>query len=44
MLISGKPHKPGVRAGTPQQERELLRDLARKAETGVDRRADGEHG
>ena len=32
MLISGKPHKPGVRAGTPQQERELLRDLARKAE------------
>ena len=35
MLISGKPHKPGVRADpmrTPQQERELLRDLARKAE------------
>ncbi|WP_137805582.1 GGDEF domain-containing protein [Pseudomonas sp. G(2018)] len=32
MLISGKPHKTGVRAGTPQQERELLRDLARKAE------------
>lgn len=32
MLIPGKPHKSGVRAGTPQQERELLRDLARKAE------------
>lgn len=32
MLISGKPHNFGVRAGTPQQERELLRDLARKAE------------
>jgi diguanylate cyclase (GGDEF)-like protein len=32
MLISGKPHKSGVRVGTPQQERELLRDLARKAE------------
>jgi diguanylate cyclase (GGDEF)-like protein len=35
MLISGKPHKTGVRADpmrTPQQERELLRDLARKAE------------
>jgi diguanylate cyclase (GGDEF)-like protein len=35
MLISGKPHKPGVRAGTPQQERELLRDLARKAEQAL---------
>jgi diguanylate cyclase (GGDEF)-like protein len=32
MLIPGKPHKTGVCAGTPQQERELLRDLARKAE------------
>jgi diguanylate cyclase (GGDEF)-like protein len=32
MLISGKPHKSCVRAGTPQQEREFLRDLARKAE------------
>lgn len=32
MLISGKPHKTGICAGTPQQERELLRDLARKAE------------
>jgi diguanylate cyclase (GGDEF)-like protein len=32
MLISGKPGKSGVRVGTPQQERELLRDLARKAE------------
>lgn len=32
MLISGKPHNFGERAGTPQQERELLRDLARKAE------------
>jgi diguanylate cyclase len=32
MLISGKPHKSSKRAGTPQQERELLRDLARKAE------------
>ncbi|WP_419710847.1 GGDEF domain-containing protein [Pseudomonas sp. NFX224] len=41
MLISGKPHKKGVGADplrTPLQERELLRDLARKAEkelTGV---------
>ncbi|WP_338580469.1 GGDEF domain-containing protein [Pseudomonas sp. MAG733B] len=41
MLISGKPHKKGVVADplrTPLQERELLRDLARKAEkelTGV---------
>jgi diguanylate cyclase (GGDEF)-like protein len=32
MLIPGKPHKTGVCAGTPQHERELLRDLARKAE------------
>jgi diguanylate cyclase (GGDEF)-like protein len=35
MLISGKPHKPGLCADplrTPVQERELLRDLARKAE------------
>ncbi|MCW8278707.1 GGDEF domain-containing protein [Pseudomonas sp. PCH199] len=32
MLIPGKPHKTGVCAGTSQQERELLRDLARKAE------------
>lgn len=32
MLIPGKPHKTGVCAGTPAQERELLRDLARKAE------------
>ncbi|MBV6822869.1 GGDEF domain-containing protein [Pseudomonas sp. PD9R] len=41
MLIPGKSHKPGVCADplrTPVQERELLRDLARKAEqalTGV---------
>ncbi|MFU2326312.1 GGDEF domain-containing protein [Pseudomonas sp. NFX98] len=41
MLISGKPHKKGVGADplrTPLQERDLLRDLARKAEkelTGV---------
>jgi diguanylate cyclase len=41
MLISGKPHKSGPCADplrTPVQERELLRDLARKAEqalTGV---------
>jgi len=32
MLISGKPHKSGGRAGTPQQAREWLRDLARQAE------------
>lgn len=32
MLTSGKPHKTRVCAGTPQNERELLRDLARKAE------------
>ena len=41
MLISGKPHKKSVCADplrTPAQEREMLRDLARKAEqelTGV---------
>ncbi|VVP68298.1 hypothetical protein PS918_00717 [Pseudomonas fluorescens] len=35
MLIPGKPHKTGVCAGTPQQERELLRDLARKAEQAL---------
>jgi len=35
MLISGKPHKSGNCAGTPQQERELLRDLARKAEQAL---------
>jgi diguanylate cyclase (GGDEF)-like protein len=35
MLISGKPHKSGVGAGTPQQERELLRDLARQAEQAL---------
>ena len=32
MLIPGKSHRTGRCAGTPQQERELLRDLARKAE------------
>ncbi|MGE8068803.1 GGDEF domain-containing protein [Pseudomonas sp. NPDC089569] len=38
MLISGKPHKKGACTGTlrtPAQERELLRDLARKAEQAL---------
>ena len=43
MLIPGKPVKPGACADplrTPLQERELLRDLARKAEEELMAQAD----